>query len=103
MRERTLYIIIGTLIGVIIMQWRQGPQPVQAQAPSTVTSLLEWPATNTHIVVLDNGDVFRNHLTYSPEDFWRYETPPEYLGNFFSGPPVPTTNESWGSIKAKSK
>jgi hypothetical protein len=35
MKEKALYIIIGVLIAVVIMQWHEGPPPVQAQAEGT--------------------------------------------------------------------
>lgn len=103
MRERTLYIIIGVLIGVIIMQWQQGPQPAQAQTMDVEYHAIAGDAYGNRpayiYALYPNGDVYRR----GGYNTWEAQDPPEYLGNFWGGPPVPTSNETWGSIKAKTK
>lgn len=102
MRERTLYVIIGLLLGIIIMQWRQGPQTAQAQAPGVVVGNF---ANDFHYVLLDNGDVY-SRMIQQVGGFPKYveaESRAElnYVGNFWTSPPVPTSNETWGSLKEK--
>ena len=105
MRERTLYIIIGVLIGIVIMQWQQGPQPAQAQAPEAISGY--HPVLNGgfiyHEVMLSNGDLYQQaHNADSPQLGFRGDGL-VYVGNFWDSTPVPTSNESWGTIKAKSR
>ncbi len=100
MKDKLPYIIIGVLIGVIIMQWQQGPQPAQAQAPEPTTGyrvqITAGSTTTYHFVMLSNGDVY----TRSSNDNWS-TNPPQYMGNFWGTFPVPTSNSSWGGIKGK--
>ena len=52
-----------------------------------------------HYVMLSNGDVYYRTFDFYP---WA-DDPPTYVGNFWGSAPVPVSNESWGSIKAKTK
>ena len=102
MKDRVLYIIIGVLIGVVIMQWQQGPAPAQAQAPEPITGyrvVLKGPSQDdyVHFVMLSNGDVygrFSSALTPFNHDL-------VFLGNYWGGPPVQTNQSTWGAIKGQ--
>ena len=103
MRERVLYIIIGVLIGVVVMQWQQGPQPAQAQAPDAVAG---YRAVGNggliyHEVMLSNGDIYQqSHSGDSAQLGFRGDGL-IYVGNFWDGGPTPTNPQSWGGIKGK--
>jgi len=98
MRERTLYLIIGLLLGVIIMQWRQGPQPAQAQTPEPIAGAFGsyWNFQMRYAVMLSNGDIYENNWNYN---LGYFDSPPTYRGNFWYSEPVPADNSSWGAIK----
>jgi hypothetical protein len=101
MKDKALYIIIGVLIGVIIMQWQQGPQPAQAQAPEVINGyrVVTYNTTGHHFVMLSNGDVYKQDRPLHEDSFGG--AAPKYMGNFWSGAPVPTSNSSWGEIKGR--
>jgi len=104
-KDKIPYIIIGVLIGVIVMQWQQGPAPAQAQAPEPITGFGSYSAGNGaaayHHVMLANGDVYRNlSKTSGGDGHFIFRTPPTYVGNFWQGPPVQTNQSTWGAIKA---
>jgi hypothetical protein len=99
MKDKVLYIIIGVLIGVVVMQWQQGPQTAQAQAPEPISGYRVQKKTNNsdtmHFVMLTNGDVYMRESQHD----WSTE-PLRYFGNFWGGPPVQTNQSTWGAIKA---
>jgi len=103
MKDKLPYIIIGVLIGVIIMQWQQGPQPAQAQAPEVITGyrVVSGSVLTDHFAMLSNGDVYRqsHNSTYGAT----FNTPPTKVGNFWTGQggAVPTEQKTWGGVKGK--
>ena len=158
MKEKGLYLIIGLLLGVIVMQAKQGPQPAQAQlgvdaldwtvydhptyallhwvikpsgevyvrtgnnfdpsppinlgsfwvgGPVPASPICDWEVIQrsdlvTYVYVkLENGDVYWRSAS-APS--WVFPpSPPDYIGNFWGTPPVPTNQESWGGVKSKYK
>ena len=104
MKDKALYLIVGLLLGVIVMQAKQGPQPVQAQAPEVITgySMGVDGDFRVHYVMLSNGDVYANHNHESlshPKGLFAQSA--EYRGNFWTGQTVQTNQESWGGVKSK--
>jgi hypothetical protein len=90
-KDKALYIIIGVLIGIVVMQWNQGPQTAQAQTPGEILGYqvaVEYNDGN-HFVLLPNGDVYmqRNDLGDG------FDRPAKYMGNFWTGEPVPASGQ----------
>ena len=99
--KRFMYLSIGVLclMLAVVAGYHLGSQTAQAQAANDVTGS-HWNGEHTWTVMLANGDLYKN----SRHPFLCiFEEPATYLGNFWNGAPVPTSSESWGSIKNKSK
>jgi hypothetical protein len=101
MRDKVLYIIIGVLIGVVVMQWQQGPQPVQAQAPEPINGWKVFGGDRDRhfVVMLSNGDVYLR-LAHETNGAWSWFNDTAYLGNFWTTIPIQTNQSTWGAIKA---
>jgi hypothetical protein len=51
--------------------------------------------------ITPNGDVYSRSIPSGHQ--WQVSDPPDYHGNFWWSSPVPTSSESWGSIKSRGK
>jgi hypothetical protein len=112
MRDKLLYFVLGVLGTVVMYQAQRGPEPAQAQVPHNIVAYAVDPHYDgLHYAVDSNGDVWQK---YSIRDggnacgagVWEMtfcDEPPHHVGNIWNGAPVPTSSESWGSIKSKGK
>jgi hypothetical protein len=93
-----LCLSIAALIGFNI-----GSQAVQAQAPEPISAYkaIVSDSYEYHFVMLSNGDVYKRRDSFSATHF--PETPPMYMGNYWTGSSVSTNQTNWGQIKGEYK
>lgn len=111
--KRFMYASIGVLCLSLsaLIGFHVGSQTAQAQVRGPVQGFAHDGNEIGQYIYLDNGDVFfrrttpvdvggTNHPVYTNDwpDFQLH-----YVGNFWGSAPVPTSNESWGSIKSKTR
>ena len=105
--KRFMYLSIGVLclMLAVVAGYHLGSQSAQAQVPEPITAyrVVSGSSLTDHFVMLSNGDVYRQ--VHDPIYGATFNSPPTKVGNFWTGQggAVPTSNESWGTIKDKSK
>lgn len=130
MKDKLLYLTIGLLIGIVVMQWTMPngrASIVQPPAGAIVAADEDW-------VLTYNGELWRYdfgypqrwlkegevplpvdqiqfiHTTWGPKamvdkngNWWRCEGGGTYWVNYGQPPvaPVPTASQTWGGVKGK--
>lgn len=92
MKDKVLYIIMGVLIGVVVMQWQQGPETVQAQArtqvPGTPVAMSGDGLVNGQYLCLENGDIYFRRVEFErgvPGFKNTGDSQLRYVGNYWTG------------------
>ena len=92
-----LCLMLSAFIGFYI-----GSGSAKAQAPDAVAGYRVYQHcagcnSSEHFVMLSNGDVYHRYtntnMTFDPRV--------DYLGNFWTGAPVPTSDQTWGGVKGQ--
>lgn len=107
MARRFMFVSIGVFFLALsaLIGFHIGSRTAVAQ----VNPLLSFTAAddNTHYVIDAIGDVWVQEPAEIPgascagNSWLAYCEPARYIGNFFTGPPLATSPETWGGIKNK--
>ncbi len=105
--KKAMYLSITMLCLALtlLIGFHLGSHSVQAQAPEPITGYrVLSPSQSTlvdHFLMLSNGDVSRQ--SHDKTFGAIFNEPPTYVGNFWSGVPVPVSESTWGKIKGQFK
>ena len=111
--KRFMQLSIGVLclMLAVVAGYHLGSQTAQAQVQAPIIGFATEDSFGGHTLITESGDVYsRRYDSIHIGVYWlpvyNSDSPEfslHYVGNIWSGAPVPTSNESWGTIKSKSK